>query len=219
MDTITVALADDHNLVRNAIGKLIDSYGDYKVILQANNGQELISGMQSGKVPEIILLDINMPFQDGFSTCQIIRDNFPQSRVLALSMYDKEYAIIRMLRAGARGYLLKDIDPGELRTALDTLMKTGYYYSGMVSGRLIHAINKMDDTAETIQIISRIQPNEQELLKLISTELTYKEIADQLNINPRTVDSQREILFEKLKVKSRVGLVIQAIRLGLIHID
>jgi two-component system, NarL family, invasion response regulator UvrY len=219
MSTIKVALADDHTLVRNALANLISSYEGYEVVLQADNGRQLTEAITYGPVPDMVLLDINMPVMDGYETCLWLRDHYPDTKVLALSMYDKEYSIIRMLRNGARGYILKDIDPKEFKSALDTFIKTGYYYSGIISNRLVHAINKMDDASETIQSMSRLSDMERELLKLICTEMTYKEIADQMKISPRTVDSYREGLFEKLNVRSRVGLVIYAIRNGIVSLD
>lgn len=219
MHKIKIALVDDHSLVRNAIAGLIKEYENYEVVLQASNGKEFIELLPFHSQPEIVLLDINMPVMDGYLACAWLRDNFPDVKVLALSMYDKEHAIIRMLRNGARGYLLKDIDPKEFRSALDTLVKTGYYYSGMITGRLIHAINKMDDPRATLQAVSNLTDAEIKFLQLVCTELTYKEIAAELKISTRMVDSMREQLFEKLGVHSRIGLALYAIRNGIISVD
>jgi DNA-binding NarL/FixJ family response regulator len=133
-------------------------------------------------------------------------------------MYDQEHAIIRMLRNGARGFILKDIDPKEFKQALNTLLQTGYYYSGLVSGKIIHAINNMDKASETMQVLSKLNDPEIRFLKLACTELTYKEIASEMKVTPRTVDGYREELFQKLSVHSRVGLVLFAIRNGLVNI-
>lgn len=219
MGVIKIALADDHSLVRNAIVNLIDSYDGYKVIAQADNGQQLLDAVKYGDKPDIVLLDLNMPILDGYATCAQLREHFPDIKVLALSMYDKEHCIIRILRNGARGYILKDINPKEFKSALDTLLHSGYYYSGIITGKLIHAINKMDNTAETMQVISRLALHEMEFLKLICTEMTYKEIADAMKVSPRSVDSYREALFEKMQAKSRVGLAIQAIKYGIVVLD
>lgn len=219
MNKIKVALADDHALVRNAIANLVTGYDGFETIFQANNGKELVDFVNTTARPEIVLLDINMPVMDGYDTCAWLKENYPDIKVLALSMYDKEHAIIRMLRNGAKGYILKDIDPREFKQALITLQQTGYYYSSIVSGKLIHAINNMDKTYETFQTVSNLNSREIEFLRLACTEMTYKEIAAQMGITPRTIDGYREGLFEKLDVHSRVGLVLFSIKNGIIAVD
>ena len=131
-------------------------------------------------------------------------------------MYDDEKSIIRMIKAGARGYVLKDADPAELRKAFDDVVAKGYYYSDLVSGVLVQSLH-YDDAGNQKKII--INDRETEFLKLACTELTYKEIADRMCLAPRTIDGYREALFEKLKVKSRVGLVVYAIRNGFVKIN
>lgn len=219
MPPVKVALADDHSLVRGAIANLINSYDGYQVVIQADNGRQLIDAIELGEEPDIVLMDLNMPVMDGYTTCSYLRDNYPGIKVLALSMYDKEHCIIRILRNGARGYILKDINPREFKSALDTLLQSGYYYSGIITGKLIHAINKMDNTVDSMQVISRLGAAELQLLQHICTELTYKEIADIMGISPRMVDSYREGLFDKLQARSRVGLAIQAIKYGIVVVE
>jgi DNA-binding NarL/FixJ family response regulator len=130
-------------------------------------------------------------------------------------MYDDEKSIIRMIKAGARGYVLKDADPTELRKAFDDVVSKGYYYSDLVSGVLVQSLHDDPGTQKKININDR----EAEFLKFACTELTYKEIADRMCLAPRTIDGYREALFEKLNVKSRVGLVMYAIRNGLVKME
>ena len=164
--------------------------------------------------PNIVLLDINMPVMDGYATAAWIKTNYPEIKVLALSMYDDEEAIIKMLKNGARGYILKDSHPSELKAAIESLASKGFYYSEMVTGRLMRTI--MDENGKAGE--DGLSERESEFLKLAATEMTYKEIAEQMHLSPRTIDGYRDALFEKLSIKSRVGLVLYAIKNGIVKI-
>lgn len=215
---VKVALADDHILLRNGLAGLINGFDGYTVLFEANNGQDLINSLDRNNLPDLVLLDINMPVKDGFETALWLKQNHPDIKVLALSMYDNEPSIIKMLRNGAKGYLLKDTAPKEFKTALDAVMSKGFYYSEMVTGKLIHAVNNMDEPQQQKNPFSRLNEKETEFLKLACTEMTYKEIADKMFLSPRTIDGYRDALFEKLNVKTRVGLVMYAIRTGLVQV-
>lgn len=202
-----VALVDDHVLLRTGLAKLIRSFGNYTVLFEASNGKDFIGKLKT--LPQIVLMDINMPVMDGYETTAWLRNNHPEINVLALSMYDNENAVIKMFKAGAKGYILKDCEPAELKAAFDALVTKGFYYSEMVTGRFIRTINSLD---QLVQLNER----ENSFLKLVCSELTYKEIAEKMFISPRTVDGYRDDLFEKLKVKTRVGLVMYAIKHGIV---
>lgn len=214
---LTVSLADDHVLLRDGLAGLVTKLG-YEVLFQADNGQELIDKVQAGAVPDLVLMDINMPLKDGYETTSWLKENQPETKVLALSMYDDEHAIIRMLRSGARGYILKDSEPSELRAALDAIVHKGFYYSEMVTGKLLHSIHQMDKEDGNASNGLGLNARETDFLKYAATEMTYKEIADQMNLSPRTIDGYRDALFEKLGLKSRVGLVIFAIKQGIVRV-
>ena len=216
--TITVALADDHALIRNGLAGLINTFDGYNVLFQAGNGQEFMDALKSTMLPDLVLMDINMPKKDGYETTLWLKNNYPDIKVLALSMYDNESAIIRMLKCGARGYILKDAEPADLKRALDDIMNKGFFYSDLVTGHLIHTMQKMDDSAE-IRTTFNLSDREVEFLKLICTELTYKEIADKMFVSPRTVDGYRDTLCDKLNVKTRVGLVIYAIKNNIVNLS
>jgi DNA-binding NarL/FixJ family response regulator len=156
---------------------------------------------------------------DGYETAQWLKKNHPSVKVLALSMYDNENAIIRMLKSGAKGYILKDSDPAELHTAIEALMKKGFHYSDQVSGKLIHAINMMEGEDSGLKKLVHLSDREVEFLKFTCSELTYKEIADKMSVSPRTIDGYRDALFEKLEVKTRVGLVMYAIKNGIMNFN
>ena len=214
----TIALADDHILLRNGLTTLIKSFG-HEILFEANNGDDLVKALQEGKTPDLVLMDINMPVKDGYETALWMKRNFPDIRILALSMLDDENAIIRMIKNGARGYLLKECEPGELRAAISAVLHKGFYYSEMVTGRLVHSIAGVDDdNGSYSNQVSQLTDREIDFLKLACTEMTYKEIASQMHLSPRTIDGYRDALFLKLDIKTRTGLVIYAIKNGLVKI-
>jgi two-component system invasion response regulator UvrY len=214
-----VALVDDHVLLRNGLANLIRSFGEYAILFEARNGTDLIRQLKPRLLPELVLLDINMPEMDGFDTALWLKRNFPEIKILALSMYDTNNSIIRMLKNGAKGYILKDISPAELKIALHSVIHKGFYYSEMVTGKLVNTISSLDEPGQTMHHFLGLNDRETAFLKLVCTEFTYKEIADQMCLSPRTIDGYRDSLFEKLKVKTRVGLVLYAIRNGIVQIS
>jgi two-component system invasion response regulator UvrY len=207
-----VALVDDHILLRNGLAALVDSFSGYRVLFEADNGKDLIEKLSQMGAPDIILLDINMPIMDGYETAQWLKAHYPAIKIMALSMYDQETAVIRMFRHGAKGYILKDTHPKILKEALETLRLKGFYFSEEISGKLVSSLNSMDSEDINLQMILGLQDREIEFLKFACTELTYKEIADKMGVSPRTVDGYRDILFEKLNVRTRQGLVMFAIK-------
>lgn len=210
-----IAMADDHILLRNALGNLIDTFGNFKVTLMANNGQELIRNLNDTNKPDILLLDLNMPLMDGFETAAWFRERYPDVHILMLTMYDAEATLIRLLQMGVKGFLKKDIHPNELKLALETVMQVGYYYSYDTTGRILNLFRNMNDQALQRNLLS---DQEVEFLKLAASDKTYKEIAMDMKLNPRSVDNLRDHLFEKLEVRSRVGLAMYAIKKGLVRI-
>lgn len=211
--SITIALVDDHILLRNGLAGMLKESG-YTVLFEADNGKEFTEMIQKSGEPAMVLLDINMPVMDGYATAAFIKKNYPETKVLALSMYDDEEAIIKMLKNGARGYILKDAHPADLKAAIESIMTKGFYYSEMVTGRLMRSI--IDEPGSDIIEEDKLTDREVEFLKLAATELTYKEIAEKMHLSPRTIDGYRDDLFEKLHIKSRVGLVLYAIKNGIV---
>jgi two-component system, NarL family, invasion response regulator UvrY len=214
-----VVLVDDHVLLRNGLASLIRGFGEYEVLFEACGGKDLIRQLQNSRLPDIILLDINMPEMDGYDTACWLRRNFPEIKVLALSMYDTDSAIVRMLKNGAKGYVLKDTDAGVLKVALDSVLEKGFYYTDMVTGKLIHTISTLDDPDMRMRRLLALNERELEFMKLVCTEWTYKEIADRMYLSPRTIDGYRDALFEKLNVRTRVGLAMYAVRSGIVSLD
>jgi two-component system, NarL family, invasion response regulator UvrY len=213
-----IALADDHVLLRNGLANLLREF-DYDVLFEADNGEDFIKKIKSYGVPDLVLMDINMPVMDGYDTTSWLKKNLPQVKVLALSMYDDENAILRMLKSGAKGYILKDADPSELKSALSAILTKGFYHSELVTGKLIHTINNLDNPeGSSVKDLFGLNDKEIEFIKLTCTELTYKEIAEKMFLSPRTIDGYRDNIFEKLGLKSRVGLVLFAIKNGIVNI-
>lgn len=214
----SVAVVDDHVLLRNGLANLIRSLDSYAVLFEADNGKDFIEQLKPHYKPDIVLMDINMPKMDGYETALWLKRNYPGIKVLALSMYDNENSVIRMMKNGAKGYILKDIEPNEFRRALDSLISKGYYYSELITGKLIHAVSNLDEPEQPIRSLIMLNDREIEFLKLACTEMTYKEIAEKMFLSARTIDGYRDALFEKLCVKSRVGLVMYAIKTGIVNI-
>ncbi|MCU7549963.1 response regulator transcription factor [Chitinophagaceae bacterium LB-8] len=219
MNNIKVALVDDHVLLRKGLANLISIQG-FDIHLECDNGKQLVNKLNKDDLPHIVLMDINMPEMDGFEATLWLKKNYPSVKVLALSMYDDDNAIIRMLRNGAKGYILKESEPSELKAAIDAVVTKGFYYSETVTGKLVHSIQEMDeDDANDHRLLLSLNEKEITFLKLACTEMTYKEIAEQMFLSPRTIDGYRDQLFEKLNVKSRVGLVLFAIQKGIVRFN
>lgn len=212
-----IVLVDDHELLRTALSELVKKTG-HQVLFEAGNGKEFIEKLKSSTVPDIVLLDINMPEMDGYETAAWIKQQHPKIKILALSMYDNENSVIRMLRNGAVGYILKASKPFELSIAISSLMEKGFYHSELVTGKLIHAINRLDEDGGGLKNLIYLSEKETAFLQFAATELTYKEIAEKMFVSIRTIDGYREDLCSKLNLKSRIGLALYAIKAGLVQV-
>ncbi len=210
---ITIALADDHRMMRNGLASLLAEL-EFKVLFEADNGEDFIKKIQSVGLPDVALLDINMPVLDGYATAQWLKQNHPQVGVLALSMINDEAGVLRMIQNGAKGYVLKDSSLTELKKAINEIHTKGYYHSEFVSYKLINSLN--NDGTAVKKKPNDLTERELEFLKLACTELTYKEIADRMHVSNRTIEGYRDAICEKLDIKSRVGLALYAIKKGLV---
>ncbi|MCO5950027.1 response regulator transcription factor [Mucilaginibacter flavidus] len=203
-DKILIAIVDDHTLFRDGVAVLMAEFDELQVVFEAENGEQMQHMLARHPLPQVILMDINMPVMDGYLATKWVKDNHPQIKVLALSMFEEDKAVIRMIKSGAGGYVLKESKPRELLHAIKTINEKGVYINEMVSGKLVRKV--ADDDGPDF---SR---KEFEFLRLCCSELTYKEIADLMFVSPRTVDNYRESLFQKLNLKTRTGLVLYAIQ-------
>ena len=214
-----VVLVDDHVLLRNGLASLIRGFGRFDVLFEASDGKDLIRQLRISRRPDIILLDVCMPEMDGYETACYLRHHYPEIRILALSMSDTDSSIVRMLKNGAKGYILKDIDSSGLQRALESVVEKGYYYSEMVTEKLIDTISQIDEPEQRLRDLLLLNERELEFMKLVCTEWTYKEIADRMYLSPRTIDGYRDALFEKLNVRTRVGLAMYAVKNGIVNLD
>ena len=204
-DKINIAIVDDHTLFRSGVAALMGEFEELNVVFEAENGEQMQQSLARHPLPQVILMDINMPVMDGYGATKWVRGKYPQIKVLALSMFEDDKAVIRMIKAGAGGYVLKESRPRDLLEAIKIINEKGVYINEMVSGKLLRSVSDEGPAPD-------FSKKEFEFLKLCCSELTYKEIADQMYVSPRTVDNYREALFLKLNIKSRTGLVLYAIQ-------
>lgn len=210
--TYTVAIVDDHTLIAKAIAGIIDGFPKYNVLYEAEHGKALLEKFKSAKnIPDIVLLDIAMPVMDGYETARWIKENHPAVQILTLSMQNDDQSLIKMIKAGAKGYLLKNVHPAELEKALDALMAKGFYYPDWATNKIFLSI--ADEEHHTTHAVA-LTERETEFLKHCCSELTYKEIAEKMFCSNRTVEGYRDALFDKLGLKTRAGLVMYAIKSG-----
>lgn len=212
-----VSLVDDHSLLRNSLAGLIAAFDGYEVLFEADNGKHFIEQLAKYPSPDIVLLDITMPEMNGFETANWIKQNLPSAKILVLSMMDNDTAIISMLKAGARGYLLKDSKPALLKIALDHIRDTGFFMNDLVNNKMLSYVVNDEPKIDT-GIVAQLTAKEIAFLKLACTEMNYKQIAAEMQLSSRTVEGYRDDLFKKLNVISRVGLVIFSIKNGLYKI-
>ncbi len=209
-------IVDDHLLFASSLEKLIHTFDGFQVIYKASNGADLQDYLKHNKQrPDVILLDVNMPVMDGFETVTWLKKNHPEIRVLVLTMEDDEDKMIKMIRGGANGYLLKDIDPENLKTALIEVIDKGFYYTEQINEILLDIVQGKGKPNQK----SLLKENEITFIKLACTEKTYKEIADEMCLSPKTIDGYRQELFSKLNIKNRVGLVLYAIKNNFVNVS
>ncbi|MEO6851899.1 MAG: response regulator transcription factor [Mucilaginibacter sp.] len=217
MKTIKLAIADDHKIFRNGIKATLEDCPDFKLVIEASNGKELI-GQLAANPPDVILMDIKMPEMDGMQTTAYIHQNFRQIKVLALSMHNEDKYIVDMMKAGAAGYLLKNAEPEEIIGAILTVYEKGFYFNEHLSVTLIKQLvgpgSYSDNAGQQVDLNDR----EIEVLKLVCQEHSNQEIADKIFLSVRTVEGYRARLFEKTGSKNLVGLVIFAIKKGIISV-
>lgn len=204
--THTVAIVDDHVLLAQAIQELVNSFEGFETLYLCKNGKELLEKLKfANNVPDIILMDVNMPIINGIVATKTINETHPEVHVLALSVEVDEDIILGMLRAGAKGYLMKDTEKEILQEALEQVMKEGYYHTNTIAKLLIGNLVKAPSG-------DVLKERELEFIKHACTEMNYKQIAEVMFLSPKTIEGYRDSLYEKLNIKNRIGLVLYAIR-------
>lgn len=206
-----IVIVDDHILIANALAEIISKFKNFNVTYICNNGIDLQQKIESSIKPDIILLDVSMPEMDGFETAKWLQNHYPNIMVMALSMQNDDASLIKMIKNGAKGYMLKNIQPSELEQALEKMIKKGRYFPEWAAIKVFDSINT-DHSLDSNLI--KLSDREIEFLKYTTTEMNYKEMAEKMFCSPRTVENYRDSLFLKLGLKTRVGLAVYAIKNG-----
>ena len=214
---VKIALADDHTLFRKGMISLIQMVNNsHEILFEADNGIDVQHKIDPLSLPDIMLIDVNMPVMDGYATVEWLKLHHPSVKVLVVSMIQDEESIMRMIKLGVKGYLSKDVEPEELKNAIAAITSKGFYYTDYITGKLVHSLQHEEDYAQKDALIP-LNAKEKEFIKMACSEFTYAEIAQRMNLSPKTIDGYRLSVFEKLGVKSRVGLAIYALRNGMVR--
>ena len=209
---IRIGMIDDHQLFLKSLILMLQSLENYEVVIEASNGkdlQEKIAKLDSQHLPEIILIDVNMPIMGGVETAGWLNQRYPFIKLVALSQNDSEKTIIGMIKAGCCAYLLKDTHPNELEKALNEIHSKGFYNADTSNINFRRLLEYERDALN-------INDKEKIFLQLACSDKTYKQIASEMHLSERTIDGYRESLFQKLNVQSRVGMALEAIRKELV---
>lgn len=211
MNKIKYAIADDHKIFRRGIIAALADTPELKLVLEAENGKELLNGLIKNK-PDVILLDLKMPEMDGIEAAQQIRKTDDEVKIIVISMYDEDKYVIHLMELGANGYLLKNAEPEEIKTAIFSAYENGYYFNDFMNRALLKKITHKAQIKPIFNKNVELTNREIEVLKLICQELTANEIANQIFLSPRTVEGIRTKLLEKIGVKNTAGLVMYAVK-------
>lgn len=220
MTAIKIAIVDDQVLFLKGLRLLINTFSDIEILFEANNGEELLQSLRQQQ-PDVILCDLRMPVMDGLEATEHVRAQYPEVKIILLTMYDDERLINQVMKKGAHGYLLKNEEPQALKKAIQTVVEKGFYFNDYVSKALLNGLQKNQAHTRPWEDSLHIQLSKRELevLHLICQEHTSAEIAAKLFISTRTVENHRKSLLAKTDVKNTAGLVIFAIRNNIVTID
>jgi len=210
---IRIVLADDHEIFRDGFQTMLTKHTDVELIGEAENGKELIIQVEKLK-PDVIITDIKMPGMDGIEATKILSERFPETGIIALSMFDEDNLVVDMLEAGAKGYLIKNAPKQEILEAIRTVYEKGTYYCHHTSNKLAQMIAKSKFNPYKKQKKIHFTDREIEVIQLICGECSNKEMASQLNLSVRTIEGYRDKVLEKMEVKNTAGIVVYAIKHG-----
>jgi len=216
MKKITIAIADDYKIFREGIKKCIASDENLQVTLEADNGEDLINSFKNNQ-PDIVIMDLKMPIMDGMEATQIIHKQFPRVKVLVVTMYEDDKFIIHLMEIGANGYLLKNSEPDEIRKAIYAVYENGYYFNDLVNKALLKKLVLKTNMNPSFNQDVEFTERELEVLKLICEEKTAAEIGKEIFLSPRSIEGIRQRLIEKIGVRNTAGLVMFAVKSGIVH--
>lgn len=217
MPAIRLAIADDHKIFRKGLVATLSDYPLVKLVLEAGNGKELVEQLPAC-LPDVVLMDLKMPLMDGLEATAHVRHHHSRIKVLALSMFDDDRYLISMMKAGARGYLLKNAEPDEIVRAIREVSEKEFYFNDQLSVAMLHKVLGNEALPNTSSGQVALTSREIEVLRLVCQEYTNLEIADRLCVSARTVEGYRTQLFEKINARNIAGLVLYAIRHRIIDV-
>ena len=215
MDVIKVAIADDHKIFRKGVILSLRPYNNIKFVQEAENGDELLAGIAES-APDVVLMDLRMPGKDGIETTKVISKQYPHIYVLVLSMHEDERFVSHMMENGANGYLLKNAEPQEIKRAIMDVYEKGYYLKNFVNRILIKKAHSKQKSLPSLNNDITISDKEKEVLQFICMEYTAQEIAQKMEISPRTVEAIKDRLMERFGSKNTAGLVFFAVKNNLV---
>jgi DNA-binding NarL/FixJ family response regulator len=215
MGVIKVAIADDHKIFRKGVILSLRPYSAIKFVQEAENGQELLDGLAASE-PDVVLMDLRMPQKDGIETTKIIAKQYPSSHIIALTMYEDERFVSHMMEIGANGYLLKSADPSEIKRAIIEVATKGYYLNNFVNRILLKKSHVRTKTIPSLNTEITLNEREREVVRYICMEFTAQEIAQKIDVSPRTVEAIKDRLMERFGAKNTAGLVFFAVKNNLI---
>jgi DNA-binding NarL/FixJ family response regulator len=212
---IKLVIADDHEIFRDGFKLMLSKFPEIMLVGEAGNGRELLELIEKEN-PDVILTDIKMPVMDGIEATKKIAELYPDKGIIGLSMYDDDELIIEMLEAGAKGYLIKNAGKDQIIEAIKTVYNDEPYYCKTTSHKLTQMIAKSRFNPYKKTEKAEFSEREKEIIACICDEMTNKEIGDKLFISVRTVEGHRLKILEKMNVKNTVGLVVYAIKNGIV---